>query len=106
MSSAIAEEKEVLCLDQTMRKKNGDVFPADITISFFRVNGEVVSVTGIVRDISERRQREQRLQKYQERLKALTSQLTVAEEKERRRIAVDLHDHVGQALALARIKWP
>jgi signal transduction histidine kinase len=57
-----------------------------------------------VRNISERRQKEQQLQKYQQRLKALASQLTIAEEKERRAIATDLHDHVGQSLALARMQ--
>jgi PAS domain S-box-containing protein len=104
MAHAIAEGNAVLRFDHTMRKKNGDLFPADITLSIFKVGKEVSRVTGIVRDISERRQREQRLQKYQERLKALASQLTVAEEKERRRIATDLHDHVGHSLALARMQ--
>jgi signal transduction histidine kinase len=37
-------------------------------------------------------------------LKALASRLTIAEEKERRAIAADLHDHVGQSLALARVQ--
>jgi len=51
-----------------------------------------------------RKQAERALQEYQQELKALASQLTITEEKERRRIAVALHDHVGQSLALARIQ--
>ena len=39
-----------------------------------------------------------------ERLRALASELTLAEERERRRLAADLHDQVGQPLALARIQ--
>ena len=31
-------------------------------------------------------------------------ELSVTEERERRRLATDLHDHVGQILALAQIK--
>jgi signal transduction histidine kinase len=46
----------------------------------------------------------QQLQRYQQRLKALATQLTLAEEKERRAIAADLHDHVGHSLALARMQ--
>ena len=58
----------------------------------------------IGRDITERKRSEQALQQYQQRLKALASQLIIAEEKERRRIAEDLHDNVGQSLALVRMQ--
>jgi len=104
LARATAEGKEVLHIEQILRKKNGEIFPADITISLFLQKGELVRITGIVRNIAERKQKEQQLQKYQQRLKALAFQLTIAEEKERRAIAADLHDHVGQSLALARIQ--
>jgi PAS domain S-box-containing protein len=61
-------------------------------------------IYAVARDITERKQAEQMLQSYQQRLKALASQQTITEEKERRRIAADLHDHVSQSLALARIQ--
>ena len=41
---------------------------------------------------------------YQERLRALTLKLIWAEEKERRRISMGLHDDLGQSLALAKVK--
>ncbi len=55
-------------------------------------------------DITDRKLAEQKIIDYQQRLKALAAQLTIAEEKERRAIATNLHDHVGQSLALARIQ--
>ena len=58
----------------------------------------------IGRDITGRKEKEQQLETYQKRLKALASQLTVAEERERRTLAADLHDHVGHSLALARMQ--
>jgi PAS domain S-box-containing protein len=66
--------------------------------------GRAVRGIGTVQDITERKQAEQKISEYQKRLKALASQLTIAEEKERRAIAADLHDHVGQSLALARMQ--
>jgi len=58
----------------------------------------------MVMNITDRKQAEQKILEYQQRLKALAAQLTIVEETERRRIAADLHDHVGQALALVRLQ--
>ncbi len=78
-----------------------------VRVQFYPIKntrGEVVSVVGIEEDITSSIQAEQEILQYQHRLKALASQLTIAEEKERRTIAADLHDHVGHSLALARMQ--
>jgi signal transduction histidine kinase len=56
------------------------------------------------REISGRKRAEGQVATYQENLRSLASQLTLAEERERRRLAVDLHDRIGHVLALANIK--
>jgi PAS domain S-box-containing protein len=61
-------------------------------------------IIGMVMDITKRKQAENRIAEYQARLKALAYEVTIAEEKERRAIATDLHDYVGQSLALARMQ--
>ena len=58
----------------------------------------------ITRDVSERKEAEAKLLAYQEQLRALSSELTLVEERERRRIASDLHDQIGQNLALCKLK--
>jgi len=65
---------------------------------------KVVRIITIIRDITQRRIRERQIELYQSRLKAMALELMMIEERERRRIAVGLHDDVGQKLALIKLK--
>jgi len=78
-------------------KKDGKEFPAEFSYYLLKHYGEVIN-TAIVRDITERKIAEQRLIEYQNQLRSLASELTLAEEHERRRFATYLHDHIGQTL--------
>ena len=49
-------------------------------------------------------ERTEELTESQKRLRALAATLNVTEQRERQRLAVDLHDYLGQLLALTRIK--
>jgi signal transduction histidine kinase len=55
-------------------------------------------------EISIRKNAESQVAAYQENLRSLASSLSLAEERERRRLAVYLHDQIGHTLALANIK--
>ena len=55
-------------------------------------------------DVARREQLEQRVAQRTEQLRKLASDLEAVEERERRQIARDLHDDLGQVLAAARIR--
>lgn len=57
-----------------------------------------------LRDITHRLEAEKKLLANNEMLRSLSSELVMTEERERRRIAVDLHDNIGQTLAMTKIK--
>ncbi len=54
---------------------------------------------GTVQDITEQKQVETKLVQYQQQLRSLSADLQLSEERERRRIAADLHDSIGQILS-------
>ncbi|OGR60960.1 MAG: hypothetical protein A2X36_09475 [Elusimicrobia bacterium GWA2_69_24] len=55
-------------------------------------------------EIAERKRTEAEIRSYQEQLRSLAARLSWTEERERRAIAGNLHDHIGQTLALAKMK--
>lgn len=55
-------------------------------------------------EVAEHRRTRAQVETYQRQLRQLASELCLAEERERRTIAGDLHDHIGQALAFMKLK--
>lgn len=63
-------------------------------------DGQIVGVSGTGYDVTEIKRYERQLNRYERALRKLASQISLAEERERRRIAEGLHDRVSQNLAL------
>ncbi len=64
--------------------------------------GAVEGFVGVLRDVSARKQAEHALREYETNLRRLSSELALAEERERRRIAAEIHNELGQVLAMCQ----
>jgi PAS domain S-box-containing protein len=62
------------------------------------------SVLQMIENIHARKESEAQVLAYQQRLQTLASEVSLSEERERRKIATHLHDRIGQSLAFAKLK--
>jgi signal transduction histidine kinase len=57
----------------------------------------------LARQLAEQAEAQARIERYQLQLRQLAAQLAAVQARERRAIALDLHEHIGQALAFIRL---
>jgi PAS domain S-box-containing protein len=76
--------------------KDGRRVPVEVSSRAIYENGVVVGIQGMARDITERKWAQDALQMF-------SRQLIEAQEDERRRIARELHDQIGQVLTAVKM---
>ena len=132
-SGRVEEEEEILSrmrrgdriehYETVRRHKSGRLIDVSLTASpMTDSGGTVIGASKISRDITERKRAEEQLwelateleQRVEERtselvhmrdrLRAFAMQLNLTEQRERRRLANDLHDYLAQLLVVVRIK--
>ncbi|MBL1212687.1 MAG: PAS domain S-box protein [Ignavibacteriae bacterium] len=85
------------------KTRSGKTGFTQLSIDQLMIAGELCLISSI-RDITEQIKSQKAIEDYQKKLKSLTNEITLAEERERRKIAMNLHDHLSQSLAMSKIR--
>jgi PAS domain S-box-containing protein len=107
-------EDRALIKEMRTKRLKGEKVPSEYEIRGIKKNGDTIwvmrsfslinykdgpAISGMVTDMTKRREAEEALRESGKELRILSNQLLSAEEKERKRIARELHDGIGQALS-------
>jgi PAS domain S-box-containing protein len=84
------------------QRKDGSLFPVEVAIAKVDLPDGEASV-GFLTDITERQQAQEDRQRSFEQLRALAARLQSVREEERKRVAREIHDQLGQALTAIKL---
>ena len=102
----VTGKQDVCRVETRYIRKDGWIGWGRQSISLVReAGGKPKFAIALFEDITERRESEEKIRTYQEQLQSLASELSLTEERERRRLATVLHDHIAQLLVLAKGKF-
>ena len=105
VQSLLEGDADTYAMEKRYWHKRGHIVWVNLTVSLVRGDmGRPRWFVAVVEDVTDRKEAQQRLRESEERLRALASELTMAEERERRRLATVLHDGPAQSLAFARMQ--
>jgi PAS domain S-box-containing protein len=91
--------------EREVNRADGKILSTRIVFSLEREEGtEARSILALVEDLTALRDAQAALQESENARRELARRLTNAQEKERTRIARELHDDIGQSLAILRIQ--
>lgn len=101
---SLRAKAESVDVETSLLRKDGSAFDALLRIAAVRAaSGAFLHTRATVMDISARKRAETAARGYAEQLRAISQRVVEIQESERRRLSAELHDRIGQDLAVINL---
>jgi PAS domain S-box-containing protein len=106
----MAEDREVMHTGEARSREVRSTFHGvattlhTTTTAWYGAEHEVRGVIGIAQEVAESRRHEDTAMEHSRRMRSMATELVLGEERLRRTLAAELHNGLGQDIALARMK--
>lgn len=104
IQKVVKGETGMWSIEKRYIRKDGKTIWVSVNGSVIRIDDKPHCTIANIVDITERKSYEDALRAHRQALRNLAAELSLTQEKERRQIADDLHDHIGQNLVFAKMK--
>jgi PAS domain S-box-containing protein len=105
IKNKLLEEHGSQTFESEIIKKDGSIAIISTNAKLYYDDaGNPKGIESVFRDVTEMKIAERKINESQKKLKELTHELTITEEKMRKQMANDLHDDVGQLLSSSRMQ--
>lgn len=102
MIDALRREGHARDLEHSFRTKSGDLRRCQLSAETFEI-GDQRFIVGVTRDVTEQTRAARALERSRQQLRDLTARLHAVREEERKAIAREIHDELGQALTALKL---
>ncbi len=104
IQKVVEGEADMWAIEKRYVRKDGKTIWVSVNGSVIRIDARPHRTIANIVDITERKSYEAEVYAHRQALRNLAAELSLTQEKERRQIADDLHDRIGQNLVLAKMK--
>jgi len=87
-----------------VRHKKGHFIWLETLISPIIKRNKIISIISTSRDITQWMSAKKEIEEYQTSLQKLTSEISMIEEKQKKEIAANIHDHLSQSLVISKMR--
>lgn len=104
VSKKLLKDEIIEAITYRAQHKKGHFIWLETLISPIVKDNKIISLISTSRDITQWMSAKKEIEEYQSSLQKLTSEISLIEEKQKKEIAANIHDHLSQSLVISKMR--